>query len=349
MLNMNNSSNSSNNSEVNFIDMVSKCFEYGILIAAINLNLFELLKEEKAITEIKSELKLNCEIRNLADFLDKLMVTNYLTRSEEILSEAKYKNTPTSEKYFTANSPDNIITLMLRLKMYISRILLLPEILISGSVPNQDDFFDLQYKSQESKMQFQKAMINFQKVKFDKISKNFDFSKFKTFLDVGGGLAYFSIQIKLNNPHLECYSFDLSVIENDIREYLKEYNMEDSVECVKILTGDMFANDFPIKTDIVSMGNILHDWNEEKKKSLFKKAFDCLNEGGIFFIIEDLIDDERKNDSVGLNFSLIMLLMYANAFNMSFKDIENYALEAGFKKVLNMREQIGVDLVVCYK
>ena len=35
------------------------------------------------------------------------------------------------------------------------------------------------------------------------------------------------------------------------------------------------------------MRNILHDWSDEVKKMLFKKAFESLNDYGVYMIIED--------------------------------------------------------------
>jgi PhnB protein len=42
------------------------------------------------------------------------------------------------------------------------------------------------------------------------------------------------------------------------------------------------------------MGNILHDWNLEKKKVLIRKAYDALPQGGAFIALENLIDDARR-------------------------------------------------------
>ena len=40
--------------------------------------------------------------------------------------------------------------------------------------------------------------------------------------------------------------------------------------------GDMFKEEFHI-SDVVEMGNILHDWNDEKKRILFKHSLSsCL-------------------------------------------------------------------------
>ena len=56
------------------------------------------------------------------------------------------------------------------------------------------------------------------------------------------------------------------------------------------------------------MGMILHDWNVDKKKILIRKAYEALQPGGAFVVIEALIDDERRKNAFGLLMSLNMLI-----------------------------------------
>ena len=66
------------------------------------------------------------------------------------------------------------------------------------------------------------------------------------------------------------------------------------------------------------MGNILHDWSLEEKKSLIKKAFEAVNKGGAFVAIENVIDNERKKNLFGLGMSINMLLETNHGFDYSF-------------------------------
>ena len=54
------------------------------------------------------------------------------------------------------------------------------------------------------------------------------------------------------------------------------------------------------------MGNILHDWNLEKKQILIRKAYDALPDGGAFITIENVIDDARRENVFGLLMSMPM-------------------------------------------
>jgi hypothetical protein len=76
---------------------------------------------------------------------------------------------------------------------------------------------------------------------------------------------------------------------------------------VKTTVVDFFKDEFP-KVDVITMGNILHDWDLDIKKMLLRKSYTALNEGGCFIAIEQVIDKDRKQNLQGLIMSLTMLI-----------------------------------------
>ena len=100
---------------------------------------------------------------------------------------------------------------------------------------------------------------------------------------------------------------------------------------VTVVGGDFFADDLP-KADVVTMGNILHDWNLERKKVLIAKAYAALPPGGAFIAVENLIDDARRSNAFGLLMSLNMLIEFGDAFDYTFADFQGWCREAGFKR-----------------
>ena len=100
---------------------------------------------------------------------------------------------------------------------------------------------------------------------------------------------------------------------------------------IKIQSGDFFNDPFP-KADIITMGNILHDWGTNDKKKLIGKAYDALPKGGAFVVIENIIDDERRENAFGLMMSLNMLIETAEGYDFTAADFNEWAIEAGFNK-----------------
>jgi len=102
-------------------------------------------------------------------------------------------------------------------------------------------------------------------------------------------------------------------------------------ERITVVAGDFFVDDLP-KAEVITMGNILHDWNLEKKKILIKKAYDALPEGGAFIAIENLIDDARRENAFGLLMSLNMLIELGDGFDYTGADFRAWCGEVGFKR-----------------
>ena len=101
---------------------------------------------------------------------------------------------------------------------------------------------------------------------------------------------------------------------------------------VTVQSGDFFSDDIP-KADVITMGNILHDWNKEEKKLLIKKAYNALNDGGSLVVIENVIDNDRKENAFGLMMSLNMLIETLGGYDFSAADFEELAQEVGFANI----------------
>jgi hypothetical protein len=80
------------------------------------------------------------------------------------------------------------------------------------------------------------------------------------------------------------------------------------------------------------MGNILHDWNLEKKMMLIRKAYEALPAGGAFIAVENVIDDDRRENAFGLLMSLNMLIEFGDAFDYTGADFKTWCSEVGFQR-----------------
>lgn len=303
-----------------------------ILLTAVSFQLFTRVAERKMMnaTDIKDILGLKCADRHVYDFLDALTVFGFLKR-DGILDTAVYSNTVDADTFLDKNKPSYIGGI---LEMMNNRLYgfwgNLGEGLLTGLPQNEakrsEDFFGLIYKDPEKLREFTQAMSGIQMGNFMAFAQKFDFAKYKTLIDVGGSAGLLSIMVAKHNPHMHCTSFDLPPVEPIAKATIQQFGLSDRVEAA---SGDFFSMPIP-NADVVVMGNILHDWSEENKISLMRKAYAALPANGAFVAIEGIIDDERKQNVFGMMMSLNMLIETGTGFDYTFADFNRWANIVGF-------------------
>ena len=112
--------------------------------------------------------------------------------------------------------------------------------------------------------------------------------------------------------------------------------------------GDFFSDPLP-NADLITMGMILHDWNLEKKMHLIRAAYDALSPGGAFVVIENLIDDARRENAFGLLMSLNMLIEFGEAFDYSGADFDGWCREVGFARTEVLHLAGPASVAIAYK
>lgn len=300
------------------------------LLSAVKLNLFgQLAGRTRPAAELQRELDLHDH--SLYDFLDALVALGFLER-DGFGKTARYRNSPDAEQFLVPDKPSYIGGF---LEMANDRLYpfwgTLEEALQTGQPQNEikhggETLFDKLYEDPDSLEQFLAAMAGVQMGPFLALAEKFDFSGYRTMLDAGGASAALSIQIAHHHDHMHCISADLPAVEPIARQRIREAGLADRVEARSL---DFWQDEFP-RVDIVTMGNVLHDWDLDEKKQLIRKAFKALNDGGALIVIENIIDDDRRENAFGLMMSLNMLIETRGGCDFSGADFDALAREAGF-------------------
>ena len=302
------------------------------LLTAVKLELFtRLAPRPLTAKEIKYEICLH--ERGLYDFLDTLVALGFLQKSGN-KSTAVYSNSADTDLFLDKNKLSYMGGL---LEMANNRLYpfwnFLEEGLRTGNPQNEIrtgrlSLFEEIYSDIDKTREFVNAMGGIQTGNFITFAKKFDFSGYKTLCDIGGAGAILSAQVVSHNPHMKSISFDLPPVSPIALENISKMGLASRVN---IKSGDFFADPFP-KADVITMGNILHDWGTRDKKKLIGKAYDALPEGGALVVIENIIDDERRENAFGLMMSLNMLIETAEGYDFTAADFNEMAREAGFNK-----------------
>lgn len=303
-----------------------------ILLSAVKFQIFTTLAEKKSMSakDIKTHLGLKCTDRNVYDYLDALTTFGFLNR-EGLLETAKYSNHDDTDFFLDKNKPSYIggILEMMNNRLY-NFWGSLEDGLLTGLPQNEaksgGDLFEALYSDTGRLKEFIHAMSGIQMGNFMAFAQAFDFSKSKTLVDVGGSGAMLSLMVAKHQAHMTCVSWDLPAVAPIANENIQKFQLQDRV---KTADGDFFKDPLPT-ADIVVMGNILHDWDEETKLMLMKKAYDALPGGGAFVAIEGIIDDERNKNVFGMMMSINMLIETGKGFDYTFADFNKWAKTVGF-------------------
>ena len=309
-----------------------------VLLTAVEFDLFTVL-DGQAMTAHDLGIELGIHPRGTYDFFDSLVASGFLERAGDGPS-GKYTNTPNTAAFLNKNSPMYIggMPEMLNARLF-GFWNNLGEALKTGQPQNEvkhngKPMFEELYADQARLGQFLDAMTGFQAANYQLLGEKFHFDNYQTVSDIGGALGVLSRIIASQHPHLSFNTFDLPPVAPLAQQHIDEAGLSDRIN---VVAGDFFVDDLP-KADVVTMGNILHDWNLEKKKVLIKKAYDALPEGGAFIAIENLIDDARRENLFGLLMSLNMLIELGDAFDYTGEDFRAWCGEAGFKhfEIINL-------------
>jgi hypothetical protein len=303
------------------------------VLSAVELGLFtELGSESMTGREIGDRLGLHP--RAIYDFLDTLVALRFLERDGDG-PDGRYRNTPDTAVFLDKNSPAYIGGI---LEMSNARLYRfwgdLTEALQTGQPQNEvkhtgTGMFEELYSDPARLEQFMAAMAGISLGSFQALADKFDFSKYETVCDVGGATGQLCGILATRHPHLRCISYDLPVVAPIADRAIAAAGLADRVSTA---SGDFFADPIP-KADVVTMGLILHDWNLERKLHLIRSAYDALPEGGAFIVIENIIDDARRENAFGLMMSLNMLIEFGDAFDFTGGDFAGWCKEAGFRDV----------------
>jgi hypothetical protein len=308
------------------------------VLTAVKTGLFTMLGQARlSEKDIKQTLGFNCSDRHVFDWLDTLVSLGFLER-DGVLQDAVYSNAVDTDLFLDKNKKTYIGGI---LEMADSRLYKywndLEEGLRTGQQQNEGkgnplgnmEFFSDLYKNADRLQEFMNAMSGIQMGNFLVLVNQFNFNEYHSMLDLGGADGWLSIQVCLRHPDIHCTSFDLPPVEPLAKEKIKQFNLDDRISTA---SGDLLKDAFP-KADVITMGNILHGMNEDAKQELVRKVNESLPEDGVFIAIENIIDNDRRQNTFGLLMSLNMLIENGDAFDYTVNDFERWVRKAGFSRI----------------
>lgn len=136
------------------------------------------------------------------------------------------------------------------------------------------------------------------------LTKVYDFSQYRTVMDVGGGYGGLLRGLLERYPAMTGTVFDIPIMADDTRRYLADAGLSDRAD---FIGGDFFV-EVPAGRDAYLLKYILHDWDDEKAIQILSSCRKAAGANGAVLLVEHVIP-ERVEDSAADRFVVGMDLI----------------------------------------
>ena len=257
-----------------------------LLRAAVELNLFEILKNPRNVEEVTKELGGDRKLIKLV--LECLANTGLLVKSGDI-----YGLSEISRTFLCQDSQYSQINFLKKHFSDLGLWLNLEKIVKEGPVRlDREKFFS---ESVIHSMAQQSLLGELQRT-VEIVARYEEFRNARKLLDLGGGHGLYSIAFTRLNPKLKAVVFDLPEVVERSREYAEKYK----AERVDFVAGDFFKDDIGRGYDI-----IFSSYNPGGKNvGMIDKIKRALKTGGIYVNKQYFWDNSKEIDLCDLEWNL---------------------------------------------
>jgi acetylserotonin N-methyltransferase len=204
--------------------------------------------------------------------------------------------------------------------------------------------FDHFFKTEEAMRTFLRGMHGFGALSSPNVVAAFDLSRFHRLVDLGGATGHLAIAACERNAHLRAAVFDLPRVVEFARE---EAAQSSNGLRIELIAGDFFHDELP-EADLFAVGRILHDWSDEKIRTLLQKIYQRLPAGGGLLIGEKLLAEDKSGPLAALMQSLNMLVC-TEGRERTLSEYRELLEAAGFRDVQGRTTGAPLDAVLAMK
>ncbi|WP_084759463.1 methyltransferase [Nocardia mangyaensis] len=144
------------------------------------------------------------------------------------------------------------------------------------------DFFDYAAEHRELGDLFDKAMTSISTLSVEPLFAAYDFSRFGTLVDVGGGRGNLLIEILTRNPAATGIVFDLPSVVDDLAADLAATGL--AQRCTA--TAGSFFESVPAGGDAYLLKHVLHDWSEDEAVRILRTLRAAMDPTAVLLVIE---------------------------------------------------------------
>lgn len=166
----------------------------------------------------------------------------------------------------------------------------------------------------------------------------YDFSAFRTVVDIGGGSGMTLAGVLKRHPALQGILFDLPAVAERAQSNIAAAGLSD--RC-RIQGGDFFSA-VPPEADAYVLRHIIHDWQDPEAAAILRRCREAANPDGKILVIETVIPSGNE-PSFGKWLDLMMLLVDGRERTQA--DYNRLFTEAGLRLTRIIPTTAGVSVI----
>jgi len=320
----------------NFIETIDRLEDARVLLAALEFRLFTVLAK-KSLTARRIAQLSKTQFEGMEALLNSLVAMQALR-----YKAGKYSNTSEMHKYFCATSPHyRKGTAFLKLEKNDEWTQLISTIKKGRDLSAFEGGDDKKFR-----YLFTHAMHERSADYAPMIAKKISRKPVGRFLDLGGGPGSYSAAILQEDKKSEVTLLDRPAAIKVAKELFQKRPF---FKRFHFMPGDLFDSAYGKDYNMVFFSNIIHIYNLQENKKLFRKINQALVPGGRFTLVDYFLKEDRTGPYEGALFSLTMLLFTETGKTYTYGETEKILRQTGFHKIKRTQLTDGYGMLEAFK
>ncbi len=291
------------------------------MLAGMQLNLFTPLKDG-ALSAGQLAESLGVRQEKLTPLLYALVAAELLTVDGEL-----FFNTPEADSFLVRGKPSYMGSGHQAISGRWNAILKTAETIRTGAPQDKVDFSSITEAATESLARGRQAETTRAARELLGI---YDFSAYRSLVDVGGGAGYLSITITEACPNLRATIVDLPVATALAQRVVAE---EQATERVKVSTADVVGGPLAGSFDVAILRNFIQVLAPDQARSAIQNVSCAIKRGGAIYVIGTILDNSRLTPSEMLGWNLFFLNRYETGQAYSEQEHRDWLSQSAFEDI----------------
>ena len=310
--------------QIEILSMAEGFFQSSVLFALLKLKVFARIDAgSKTLQELAAEMGARPET------LSRLLSAGVVLKLLESKDGVTFNVAPACRTVLSPSAADHYLGDWVSSLDYFCAPLLKLHEAVLHSAPTVEPSAHLG-GDKESTRSFALSMHNYASLRGKELADFLSTEGCTSLLDLGCGPGTYAFHLGMRNPGLELYLADHPVVLETAREVSARYSLKNKVHYVPM---DALKDHIPGSYDMVLVSNVLHGLGEAASRSLIKRLYGSINEGGSLVIQAQYLRDDRLGGRWPIFLDLIQLCVTENGRNHSPGETRCWLEEAGFRDV----------------